>query len=260
VEPNALLVMDEIYRPVGTAPGMVRRVLSHRWRRLTGPKTVTDPRYRLVAMGTRILLVRHGQSTWNAEGRWQGQADPPLSDLGRLQARSAATSLGALDAIFSSDLQRAMETAVIISTELGVGPVVVDPDLKERSAGAWSGLTRAEIDERYPGYLSADRHLSIGPAGGAVRRPPGWEADEDVLGRGLAALRSIAGAVGDGDVLAVTHGGLIYVLEAHLGAPFDRLANGGGRWVTVDGDRAALGDRVILVDEAVAPATRSNQL
>src|ERR1700704_2099238 len=96
---------------------------------------------------SRVLLVRHGQSEWNALGKWQGQADPPLSDLGRAQARSAAHSLGSLDAIYASDLQRAMETAAIIANALGIGPVVVDPDLRERNAGEWSGLTRAEIPE-----------------------------------------------------------------------------------------------------------------
>src|SRR5690606_34165227 len=96
---------------------------------------------------TRVLLVRHGQSEWNAIGRWQGQADPPLSDLGRLQAREASRALGTVDAVWASDLQRAVETAAIIAGELGVGPVVVDPDLRERDAGEFSGLTRPEIEE-----------------------------------------------------------------------------------------------------------------
>src|SRR3954449_978711 len=82
-------------------------------------------------VASRVLFVRHGQSEWNALGRWQGQADPPLSDLGRAQARAAAHSLGALDAIFASDLQRAAETAAIISAAIGVGPVLVEPDLRE---------------------------------------------------------------------------------------------------------------------------------
>jgi broad specificity phosphatase PhoE len=201
---------------------------------------------------TRVLLVRHGQSEWNAVGRWQGQADPPLSDVGRAQARAAASSLGALDAIFASDLQRAAETAAIISGELGVGPVVVDPDLRERDAGEWSGLTRAEIDERYPGYLGSSPSF----AAGAERRPPGWEPDGSVLERALRALAHIGEAVDGGHVLAVTHGGLIYVVEGHLGQErIERLANGAGRWVVVDGDRLTLGDRVLLVDEDEAPVT-----
>lgn len=208
---------------------------------------------------TRILLVRHGQSEWNAAGRWQGQADPPLTDLGRRQARAAAASLGALDAIYASDLQRAAETARIISELLGVGPVVLDPDLRERDAGEWSGLTRAEIEERYPGYLDppADAHTSMGGRRPARRRPPGWEPDGSVRERAMRALRRIAADVGSGEVLAVTHGGLIYVVEDALAAPggFTRLANGAGRWVEVDGDRMALGERVLLVDEDAAPVT-----
>src|SRR3546814_3323938 len=104
---------------------------------------------------TRVLLVRHGQSEWNATGRWQGQADPPLTDLGRAQAHHAARSLGVVDAIVASDLQRAADTALIISGELGVGPVVLDEGLRERDAGEWSGLTRAEIERDWPGYLGA---------------------------------------------------------------------------------------------------------
>jgi probable phosphoglycerate mutase len=188
------------------------------------------------SVATRVLLARHGQSEWNALGRWQGQADPPLSDLGRLQAREAARSIGSVDAVWASDLQRAVETATIIAGEIGVGPVVVDVDLRERDAGEFSGLTRAEIEERFPGYLAAER------------RPPSWEPDDVLLARALGALRRIAAALPGGDVLVVTHGGLVYTLEAHLGAGFERLANTEGRWLEVDGERLRLGDRVLLAD------------
>ena len=214
----------------------------------------------LAGMPTRVLLVRHGQSEWNAAGRWQGQQDPPLSDLGRRQARVAAGALGSVDAVFASDLQRASETAAIIATELGVLPIVIDPDLKERSAGEWEGLTRAEIERDWPGYLDppADEHAGFGPS--VERRPPSWEPDASVLARAMAGLDRIHDAVGEGDVLAVTHGGLIYVLEGHLGAPFGRLANGGGRWLSVDGDRLTIGERVLLVGDDGAPATVPDQI
>lgn len=211
-------------------------------------------------MTSRVLLVRHGQSEWNAVGRWQGQADPPLSDLGRAQARAAAHSLGALDAVFASDLQRATETAAIIAAALGLGPVMVDPDLRERDAGEWSGLTRDEIHERYPGYLPDDRHRAFAPDGGAPKRPPGWETDERLRARVLHALRRIHDAVPDGDVLAVTHGGVIYVLEDHLGDRFHRLANGEGRWVEIDGDKLVLGERVLLVNDDGTAVTVPEQL
>ncbi len=187
---------------------------------------------------TRVLVLRHGQSEWNAVGRWQGQADPPLSELGRRQAGVAASRLGDVDAIVSSDLQRAGETAEIIAGVLGVGPIVVEPDLRERSAGEWSGLTRAEIESAYPGYL------------GDGRRPPGWEDDDALLGRALRGLGRVAALAPGGEVLVVSHGGVVYALEAHLGFERQHLANVGGRWFDVDLDTGDLraGDRVVLVD------------
>jgi len=195
---------------------------------------------------TRVLLVRHGQSEWNAIGRWQGQADSPLSDQGRLQAREAARAVGSVDAVWASDLQRAVETATIIANEIGVGPVVVDPDLRERDAGEFSGLTRPEIEERFPGYLAAHR------------RPPSWEPDEVLLARALGALHRIAAAVPGGDVLVVSHGGLVYTVEEHLGAPFTKLANTEGRWLEIDGDQVRLGERILLAEKQ--DATVPNQI
>ena len=211
---------------------------------------------------TRVLLVRHGQSEWNADGRWQGQADPPLTDLGRHQARHASRNLGVVDAIVASDLQRASETALIIAGELGVGPLVLEPALRERDAGEWSGLTRAEIDRDWPGYLDpppADRHASFGngPAADAAaqpraerRRPPSWEPDEALLERVIDGLGRIHALAPDGEVIAVTHGGVVYAIEGLLGSTFERLANLGGRWIDVGpgGEVRRLGDRVVLVD------------
>jgi broad specificity phosphatase PhoE len=187
---------------------------------------------------TRLLLVRHGQSEWNADGRWQGQADPPLSDQGRLQAREAARAVGAVDAIWASDLQRAVETAAIVAEDIGVGPVTVDPDLRERDAGEFSGLTRDEIELRFPGYLADGR------------RPPGWESDDHLLDRASRAIHRIAAAVPGGDVLVVTHGGLIYVLEGHLGAEFARIANAEGRRFEIGSGRLRLGERILLAEPA----------
>jgi broad specificity phosphatase PhoE len=213
---------------------------------------------------TRVLLIRHGQSEWNADGRWQGQADPPLTDLGRHQALHAARNLGAVDVIVSSDLQRASETASIIATELGVGPVVLDAGLRERDAGEWSGLTRTEIERDWPGYLDpppADRHASFGngPAADAERRrPPSWEPDDVLLERVLAALGRIEDLAPEGEVIVVTHGGVVYALEGRFGSQFERLANLAGRWIDVGpgGEVRGLGDRVVLVDpdELTVPA------
>jgi broad specificity phosphatase PhoE len=185
---------------------------------------------------TRVLLTRHGQSEWNALGRWQGQADPPLSDLGRRQAHEAARALGAIDGIWASDLRRAAETAVVIGEDMGVGPVVLDPDLRERDAGEWTGLTRAEIEQRYPGFL---------PDG---RRPPGWESDELLLDRAQRTMRRIADAAPGGEVLVVTHAGVVFAVERHLGLDHTRLANVEGRWVTVAHGGLRLGDRMLLAE------------
>ena len=201
----------------------------------------------------RLLLVRHGQSEWNAAGRWQGQADPPLSDLGRLQARAAGATIGAVDAIVASPLERAHRTALAISEAVGVGPVTVDPDLAERHAGEWQGLTRAQIDEQYPGYLD--------DTGEGRRRPPGWEHDDVLLERVLRALGRIAtDLAGADDVVAVTHGGVIYAVERHLGADFARIPNLGARWVAIDGDRMTLGERLLLIDPDEVLVTSPGQI
>src|SRR5688572_19469520 len=157
---------------------------------------------------TRALLIRHGQSEWNAAGRWQGQADPRLTDLGRHQALHAARNLGTVDAIVASDLQRASETALIIAEALGIGPVVLDPGLRERDAGEWSGLTRAEIERDWPGYLDSpttDRHAAfardpVEQRTAERRRPPSWEPDDVLLERVLDALGRVHDLAPDGEV------------------------------------------------------------
>ena len=187
-----------------------------------------------------LLLARHGQSEWNAVGRWQGQADPPLSDLGRAQARGAANHAGAFDAIFASDLERALHTATIISNAIGVGPVMVDPRLKERDAGEFSGLTRDEIEAQFPGMLDTGEW------------PPGWEDDDAVLERVLAALQEILEYTGGhGDVLAVSHGGIIYTLEGHFGLDHERIENLGARWLHHDGSAWRLGERLLLAPDDI---------
>ncbi|MGH2760212.1 MAG: histidine phosphatase family protein, partial [Actinomycetota bacterium] len=100
---------------------------------------------------TRLLLIRHAESQWNAQGRWQGLADPELSERGRAQALAAASRLaGTVERIVASDLRRAAETADIIGDTLGLGPVERRAELREIDVGRWSGLTRAEIEERWP--------------------------------------------------------------------------------------------------------------
>jgi broad specificity phosphatase PhoE len=214
-------------------------------------------------MPTRILLVRHGQSEWNAAGRWQGQQDPPLTDLGRRQALAAADTIGSIEAVFASDLQRAMETATIIASTIGVLPVLVDAGFRERCAGEWEGLTRAEIEAAWPGYLDGPGDAHVGFATSTPRRPPSWESDEALVGRAVEALARVNEHVGNGHALVVTHGGLIYAIEAHLGQPLGatgRLANGAGREVIVDDDGLHLGDRFLLVNDDATPVTVPDQI
>jgi len=188
---------------------------------------------------SRLLVVRHGQSTWNADGRWQGTEDPPLSTLGVRQARHAAARLGTFDAVAASPLERALVTATILAEELGIGPVQTDDDLRERCAGEYQGLTRAEIEHRFPGYLVEGL------------RPPGWEEDDAVLERAAGALARVALAVGPGGTaLVVSHGGVIHTLERATGARrTGRLPNLGGRWFEVGPGHLAAGDDVLLVEE-----------
>ena len=200
----------------------------------------------------RLLFVRHGQSEWNALGRWQGQADPPLSDLGRAQARIAADAIHAearrtaspITGIVSSTLVRALETATIISDALAVSPLHLESDLVERDAGAWSGLTRTEIDEHFPGYL----------ANGT--RPQGYEPDDVMLDRTLRAVDRIIDRFSPvrepATVVVITHGGVIYTLESHLGAPFQRKPNLGARWFLVRDGALQLSTTTALIDAASA--------
>ncbi len=196
---------------------------------------------------TRVLLLRHGQSTWNAERRWQGQADPPLSGLGQAQAVEAAKLLGTFDLVIASDLERARRTAELIAAQLGIGPVQLDQRLRENHAGEWQGLTREEIDCSWPGYV--EQH----------RRPPGFEPAEEVQIRALAALIEIGRAVGDGEVLAVTHGGVIRVLRRLLDVSDVAIPNLAGCWLEVSEQptpRIVAGEPVHLLthaDNGLAP-------
>jgi len=189
---------------------------------------------------TQLLVIRHGQSEWNADGRWQGQENPPLTELGRTQARAAARAIGAIDGLYASPLDRAATTASIISDELGIGPVITLPGLMERHAGEWQGLNRFEIEDAFPGYLADGR------------RPPGWEPDAQVEARVLGAFRTITEEHPYGTVVAVAHAGVIFAAESALGATWERLANLGGRWFSRTGDRWSIGQRVhLLVDETI---------
>lgn len=191
-----------------------------------------------------LLLVRHGQSAWNAVGRWQGQADPPLSPLGEEQAGDAAGRLSTLgfSRVVSSDLQRAHRTAQIVADGLGLR-VEVDPDLREIDVGDWTGLTRAEIEARWPGELADWSE-------GRSESTMGGESRAHLAARARSALARVAADASTGDrVLVVTHGALIRNLDRSLGVPPQSIGNLMGRWYEVDGEGSlAAGELVSLAD------------
>ncbi len=182
-------------------------------------------------VSTHLLCVRHGLSTWNLERRWQGHADPPLSDVGERGAIELADALattvahGSNASVWSSDLQRARATAEIIAERLAAGPVTVDGRLRETDVGPWQGLTSPEIEEGWPGYLAEGR------------RPDGFEPDADLLDRVLPSLGDIARAVPAGAVpIVVAHAGVLRAVRRHTGAVDEHLANLAGLWFAVEAD------------------------
>ena len=203
----------------------------------------------------RLLLVRHGESTWNATGRWQGWADPPLSELGRAQAEAAAPAAAPVDAVVSSDLQRARETAELMAAVLEVDDVLVEADLRERDVGDFTGLTRAEIEERWPGVLS-------NVAASIARDERFGETVEQLAARVDGGLARLAARFAGQRVLVVTHGGVVRNLERAFGIEPEPLPNLGGRELFVDPESGAmeLGDRLLLLSPEDVPVTVPKQL
>ncbi|MDX1687958.1 MAG: histidine phosphatase family protein [Candidatus Promineifilaceae bacterium] len=167
---------------------------------------------------TTILLIRHGQTSWNAAGRWQGHTDVPLNDVGRKQARLLAQRLAAwpwpVAKLYSSDLQRAAETASIVGGALDLEPVQ-EPAWRERYVGAFQGLTDDEIAEEHPEAWAALRRGVVAPPGGESSRA----LHERVTGAFERLVEQHRGAV----VAVISHGGAIRTLIAHvLQLPADR--------------------------------------
>jgi glucosyl-3-phosphoglycerate phosphatase len=158
-----------------------------------------------------LVLWRHGQSVWNAERRWQGQSDPPLSPLGEQQARRAARLLAALGpaAIYSSDLRRAADTAGQLARVTGI-PVQIDKNLRERGGGSWEGLTGTEIQARYP-------------AAWAARFPSDGEHIAAVAERVAEVMERVADGLEAGSrAVVVSHGAALNMgMSRLLGLPED---------------------------------------
>ncbi len=188
---------------------------------------------------TRLCIVRHGETEWNATHRVQGQLDVPLNAAGRAQAQAVARSLAGerFCALYSSDLMRARATAESAARMLGLEPIL-DPALRERHYGIFESLTYAEVKQRYPeDYARFER------------REPEYdfrtgESLRAFYERAVGCLTQIAARHPGGSVLVFTHGGILDKLyrfvtglalsaERHFGIPncgINRLEAGGGGW------------------------------
>lgn len=161
---------------------------------------------------TRLLLIRHGESTWNAEGRVQGWANPPLSEIGCEQARQLARRLAgeerSLAAIYTSSLMRARQTAEAISAVFGLA-AQADERLREMHVGDLTGLTGPEIEQRFPEWIALRR-------AGQWVTPPGGEDGDSFADRSMAAMADLLARHPEQTVAVVSHGGTLGVCLAGL--------------------------------------------
>ena len=155
-----------------------------------------------------LLCIRHAQSTMNAAGLWQGQANPPLSEEGREQAHALGEQLAgeSLSVLVASDLRRACETAEIAGCRLGIA-TRLEPGLRELDVGDWSGLARDEIARRWPEDFDRFR------AGDLDVRAGGGETRRELRERVVAALHSLQQIYSGGRIAVVTHLGVIRTLS-----------------------------------------------
>ena len=184
---------------------------------------------------TRLLVLRHGQSEWNAQGRWQGQADIALTPEGIQQAQQAALKLGKFDLIATSSLQRALRTAQIIAEHKNMSDLHIDDRLKESHIGPWQGLTYAEIEAGWPGFLESRR------------QPEDFEPNLQVVQRMTEALIEVADKCRGGQALIVSHSGAIRTLRRELKVSDHRLENLGGCWFEVDTENQLHAGRIVAV-------------
>lgn len=193
-----------------------------------------------------LYLVRHGETEWNRRHRIQGSTDIPLNATGRAQAERTGRLLARRewDAIYSSPLSRALETAMIIAPLVGLDPPETIAALVERNYGEAEGLTGREVQSRYPGSTPV----------------PGRETREEVVARVAPALIELAADGADRRVIVATHGAVIRTVLLFVGAPIDRgvpITNGsvhsfrhvGGALELVEFDDPIEFDSVVAGDE-----------
>ena len=210
-----------------------------------------------------LLLVRHGETVWNQENRWQGQADVPLSETGRAQARRLAQRLRAegrpVRAIYASDLSRAFHTAEILGEVLGVAPL---PDVgwREMNIGVWSGLTTAEVIARHAADWERLRAGEDLPRGGG-------ETFAQFQARILRSVERMRETHAGEQIVIVTHGGAVRAFLLHCRGldvsqfrQIDKIGNTGisevviaptGQWVIHSVNDVTHLDGLALVGETV---------
>ncbi|HTJ75164.1 MAG TPA: histidine phosphatase family protein [Acidimicrobiales bacterium] len=187
-------------------------------------------------MTPRLVLLRHGRTAWNATGRFQGQADPPLDDVGVAQARAAGARLAPLRpwSILSSDLARAQVTAEIIAAAChaagDAGPnLLVDPALREVALGDWEGLDDDEARRRFP-----DEHARWRAEPWPTRRRGGGETEAEAGARVAAAvLTGLSGVPHGATLIVVSHGLALRAAMAALGGTGIAPHLGNGQWLTI---------------------------
>jgi broad specificity phosphatase PhoE len=191
------------------------------------------------AGAVQLLVIRHGQSEWNALGRGHGWGDPPLSRLGEAQARGAVAGLATQElrpGVVASDLARARRTAELVASPLQLEPVQTTPDLREHDIGEWDGRTWEEIERDWPGAKEAW-------VAERIDTPPGGESRSAFHQRVERAVRAVAAERSSGRYLIVAHGGVVRALERLAGiepTPIEFLS---GRWFSLDDGRLRAGDR-----------------
>ena len=204
-----------------------------------------------------ILMLRHGETDWNAANRWQGWIDIPLNDRGRAQARERAQDLRAqmppFVAVASSDLCRAHETATIIASAVGVTDVRVDRGFRERFGGDWQGLDRAEIGAQWPEQVEQWRS-------GILAGPPNAESIAAMLDRFDQALQLLHASLQTGPLLLVSHGGIQRAVSVRAGVHLTGVhGNLDGTWLQYDGERLIGMDTTSLRSDDGVWSSRSSQ-
>jgi broad specificity phosphatase PhoE len=174
-----------------------------------------------------VYLARHGETDWNAAGRWQGNTDIPLNDTGREQARALAGTLRSrgLGGVVASDLSRAQETGRIVATALGIEVAYVDARLRERRFGIFEGLTREECETQHAEAWRAWLDHRQTPEGG--------ETQDSLAERMVAAVQRVAETVArdDAPALVVTHGGSLRALVAATTGHMPSMVKNGEVWM-----------------------------